>query len=80
MTRGVAIALVLGIGLLLSIAGSYGSMRAASTRDWLERRFGRAPSELGVELAGAALAIVGIFVTIVAVIFEIWWLQGVALL
>jgi len=37
-------------------------------------------TELGVELAGAALAIVGIFVTIVAVIFEIWWLQGVALL
>ncbi len=80
MTRGVAIALVLGLGLLLSTAGSFCSMRPAPTRDWLVRQFGSAPSESRVELGGAAVAILGIFVTIVAVIFEIWWLQGVALI
>ncbi len=79
MTRSVAIPLVLAFGLLLSIAGSFCSMRPAALRAWLERRFGRAPSQVRVELVGAAVAILGIFVAIVAVICEIWWLQGVAL-
>ncbi len=77
MTRGVAIPLALAFGLLLSIAGSFGSMRPAQTRAWLERRFRSSPSEPRVELVAAGIAVVGIFVTIVSVLFEIWWLQGV---
>jgi hypothetical protein len=79
LTRGIAIALALGLGLLLSTVGGYGSMRPAAARQWLERRLGRAPSELRVELGAAAVAILGIFLTIVAVIFEIWLLQGTPL-
>ncbi|MEO8192023.1 MAG: hypothetical protein ABI682_16950 [Acidobacteriota bacterium] len=52
-------------------------MRAAQTRAWLERRFRSAPSEPRVELVAAGIAVVGIFVTIVSVLLEIWWLQGV---
>jgi len=77
MTRGVALALVLAGGMTIAILGSYASTRPASVGSWLRRRLRRAPADGTLELAGAVLATFGIFVTIVAVIAEIWWHQGV---
>ena len=60
-----------------AILGAYCTMRPAAVGEWLRGRLRRQPADSTVELAGAAVAIVGIFVTIVAVLAEIWWYQGV---
>ena len=77
MTRGLALALVLAGGMAVAILGAWGSARPASVGSWLRSRLRRAPADRSVELIGALVATFGIFVTVVAVIAEIWWRQGV---
>ena len=77
MTRGVALALILAGGMAIAILGSYGSTRPASVGSWLRRRLRRAPADQSIALIGAVVATFGIFVTVLAVIAEIWWHQGV---
>ena len=78
MTRGSALALVLAAGMAVAILGAWSSARPTSVGSWLRRRLRRAPADRSLELIGALMATLGIFVTIVAVIAEIWWHQGVA--
>ena len=79
MTRGIAIAVVLGLAIATSIAGGLCATKPAATGEWLRGRFGRAPSDERLELLGSLVAVAGIFVGILAVICEIWWLQGTPL-
>lgn len=77
MTRGAALALVLAAGMAIAIVGTWGSTRPTSVGSWLRRRLRRAPADRSLELIGALVATFGIFVTLAAVIAEIWWYQGV---
>ena len=77
MSRGLALALILTGGMAVAILGAYGSTRPTSVASWLRRRLRRAPADRSVELIGAIVATLGIFVTVLAVIAEIWWRQGV---
>lgn len=79
MTRGVAIVLVLSGGMALALAGSFCASRPGVVEAWLRRVRGRSPSEPALSIVGAVIAAAGIFVAILAVISEIWWLQGVRL-
>jgi hypothetical protein len=79
MTRGVALALVLAAGMAVAILGSICFTRPAATGRGLQRILQRAPSDASIELVGALIASFGILVTLLAVISEIWWLQGVKL-
>lgn len=77
MSRSVVLALVVATGMVTAIVGTYAATRPASAANRLRKRLPRTPSDENVALAGALTAFVGIFVTVVAVIAEIWWLQGV---
>jgi hypothetical protein len=77
MTRGVALVLVLALGMAIAIAGTWASTRPASAAAWLRTKLGRDRSEENIAMAGALTAVAGIFIAVVAVIAEIWWLQGV---
>jgi len=77
MTRSVALVIVLSLGMAIAVLGTWASTRPASAAAWLRKRLGRDRSEANVALAGALTAVVGIFIAVVAVIAEIWWLQGV---
>lgn len=77
MTRGVALVLLLAVGMAIAIVGTWAATRPASAAAWLRKRLGRDRPEADVALAGALTAVVGIFIAVVAVIAEIWWLQGV---
>ena len=79
MTHGVAIVLVLAGGMALALAGSFCANRPGAVEAWLRRVRGRSPSEPALSIVGAVIAAAGIFVAILAVISEIWWLQGVRL-
>lgn len=68
---------VLSVGMALAILGTWASTRPASAAAWLRKRLGRDRSEENVAMAGALTAVLGIFIAVVAVIAEIWWLQGV---
>jgi hypothetical protein len=77
MTRGVAIVLVLALGMAIAIVGTWAAARPSSAAARLSRHLRRVPSDQNVALLGALTAFLGIFVTVVSVIAEIWWLQGV---
>jgi hypothetical protein len=77
MTRGAALAVVLAAGMAIAIVGAWSSTRPTSVGSWLRRRLRRAPADHSLELIGALVATFGVFVTVVAVIAEIWWHQGV---
>jgi hypothetical protein len=77
MTRGSTLALVLTAGMAIAILGAWSSARPTSVGSWMRRRLRRVPADRSLELIGALVATLGIFVTIVAVIGEIWWRQGV---
>ena len=79
MTGGAAIALVLAAGMAMAVLGAWGSTRPASVGSWLRRRLRRVPADRSLELIGAVVATLGIFVTVVAVIAEIWRRQGLKL-
>lgn len=79
VTRGTALALILAAGMAIAILGSLCSTRPAATGLWLRRVFPRVPSDPSLELIGALAAVLGILVTLLAVISEIWWRQGVKL-
>ena len=79
MSRGVALVLILALGMAIAILGSWVATRPASAAARLSRLLRRVPSDQNVALLGALTAVAGIFVAILAVIAEIWWLQGVRL-
>jgi hypothetical protein len=76
----VVIVLVFATGIAISILGTYGATRPASVASRLRRRFDRVPADANVALIGALTAAFGIFLAVVGVIAEIWWLQGVPVL
>jgi hypothetical protein len=79
MTRGVVLAFFLAAGMAVAILGSLCTTRPAATGLWLRRILPRVPSDPSLELIGALAAVLGILVTLLAVISEIWWRQGVKL-
>ena len=79
MSRSVGIPLAIAASMVLAILGSLCSARPAATGLWLRRILPRVPSDPSLELIGALAAVLGILVTLLAVISEIWWSQGVKL-
>lgn len=79
MTRAVAIPLLIALGIAITLAGTVCSSRAARVSARWRGRIPGTSSEERVQLIGALTAVFGIFVAVVAVIAEIWWMQGVKL-
>ena len=79
MSRSIAIPLVIAAAMAVAVAGSVCSSRAGALAARFAREGRSWASEGWIQIAGAVVAVVGIFAVILTVIAEIWWLQGVRL-